>query len=196
MIKERHIIIIFSLVIVVLFVMLFSSKRDYEELENQYIKNGILNPLSNLEQTLSSIADFLNEVTTNGHVTLEELNTIKLSANNALLFLSDFDQNYTDLIIDNGPDFNPTILYNRIIEVRDNARILSERGLPNNDGYFILNEKEINSIDTFGQLMKNYSEYFSNMLELIHEENLYTSKDFEKSEEWKRHISDINYISP
>lgn len=196
MIKERHIIIIFSLVIVVLFVMLFSSKRDYEELENQYIKNGILNPLSNLEQTLSSIADFLNEVTTNGHVTLEELNTIKLSANNALLFLSDFDQNYTDLIIDNGPDLNPTILYNRIIEVRDNARILSERGLPNNDGYFILNEKEINSIDTFGQLMKNYSEYFSNMLELIHEENLYTSKDFEKSEEWKRHISDINYISP
>lgn len=196
MIKERHIIIIFSLVIVVLFVMLFSSKRDYEELENQYIKNGVLNPLSNLEQTLSSIADFLNEVTTNGHVTLEELNIIKLSANNALLFLSDFDQNYTDLIIDNGPDFNPTILYNRIIEVRDNARILSERGLPNNDGYFILNEKEINSIDTFGQLMKNYSEYFSNMLELIHEENLYTSKDFEKSEEWKRHISDINYISP
>ena len=196
MIKETHIIIIFSLVIVVLFVMLFSSKRDYEELENQYIKNGILNPLSNLEQTLSSIADFLNEVTTNGHVTLEELNTIKLSANNALLFLSDFDQNYTDLIIDNGPDLNPTILYNRIIEVRDNARILSERGLPNNDGYFILNEKEINSIDTFGQLMKNYSEYFSNMLELIHEENLYTSKDFEKSEEWKRHISDINYISP
>ena len=193
--KQRHFIIILSIVVAILLAMLISSNRNYKELESHYINNSIITPLDHFSRTLSDIEFFLDEAITDGEVTSEELKLIEWSMNNAMLFLQDLEVNYSNMM-GNEHKFDSSVVQYRIREARDNSTILYEKVLSHSDGQrdYVLNEEEINSLDSNKKFIANYSELFSEMLELIEEEGLNTKVDFEKSAEWKSLISDVQFI--
>lgn len=194
--KKTKLILILILTLLIMLITLFIFINNNKNLQEMYIKNSIIHPLTQFADNMKIIDTQLEDIIVAREVSLTELEDLKTTVIQTSQYLSDFKINYNDFIEnEEGLMLVATIPENRLIQVQNNLHNLKEKladiNFDQNKNYEI-NPKKLELLNNSQVIISYYKEIIVSLENTSIYEMIKNKSDFKRSNQWLDFIKNLS----
>ncbi|MFD2044349.1 hypothetical protein ACFSTA_09680 [Ornithinibacillus salinisoli] len=186
--KKTKWILILTFALLIMLITLIMLNKNNNSLQEMYIKNSIIDHLSQFSINIKSLNNELEDVISNERITLNKSEVLKTNVLQTSKHLNDFKNNYNEFIIDEEElILDASIPEYRLIEVQNNLHILNQKLVSKNYDQNIIHEISLEELELL-KSSQTITSYYNGVMETLESkfisEKIKNKSDFKRSEPW------------